>query len=111
MRRMFCLAFAAALAGCQSTAHFESAPAARGVAPGGGTYGGSVEVRSGSGSIAAVLITLGIVSLAVHGEPGSLRMLPWSSTGAPAPMDPDRRVAEQDCTQPVDPAAGNLRCR
>ena len=58
-----------------------------------------------------VITVLGIVSLAVHGEPGSLRMLPWSSTGAPAPMDPDRRVAEQDCTQPVDPAAGNLRCR
>ncbi len=30
--------------------------------------------------------------------------------GAP-PMDPTRRVNVQDCTQPIDPDAGNLLCR
>ena len=25
-------------------------------------------------------------------------------------MDPERRVNEQDCTKPVDPRAGNLKC-
>lgn len=27
------------------------------------------------------------------------------------PLDPQRRVNEQDCTKPVDLTAGNLRCR
>ena len=27
------------------------------------------------------------------------------------PMDPKRRVNEQDCTKPVDIGAGNLRCK
>jgi len=31
-------------------------------------------------------------------------------TGAPAP-DPTRVINAQDCTQPVDPEAGNLMCR
>ena len=29
---------------------------------------------------------------------------------APA-LDPHRKVAEQDCTKPVDPSAGNLKCK
>ena len=27
------------------------------------------------------------------------------------PLDPTRRVNEQDCSKPVDPQAGNLRCK
>lgn len=27
------------------------------------------------------------------------------------PMDPKRRINEQDCTRPVDMSAGNLRCK
>ena len=27
------------------------------------------------------------------------------------PLDPARKIAEQDCSQPVDIALGNLRCR
>jgi len=37
-----------------------------------------------------------------------------ASSPAPAPvpaMAPEREVAEQDCTKPVDLTAGNLRCR
>ena len=26
-------------------------------------------------------------------------------------LDPKRTVSDQDCNKPVDPAAGNLRCR
>ena len=29
----------------------------------------------------------------------------------PPPMDPKRDVNEQDCTKPIDPSAGNLRCK
>ena len=31
--------------------------------------------------------------------------------GPPVKMDPNRKINEQDCTAPIDPAAGNLRCR
>ena len=27
------------------------------------------------------------------------------------PMDPKRKIHEQDCTRPIDPGSGNLRCR
>lgn len=27
------------------------------------------------------------------------------------PLDPQRKVSEQDCTQPVDLTQGNLRCK
>jgi hypothetical protein len=29
----------------------------------------------------------------------------------PAPLDPSRKVSEQDCSKPIDPQAGNLRCK
>ena len=31
--------------------------------------------------------------------------------GPPVKIDPNRRINEQDCSAPIDPAAGNLRCR
>jgi len=27
------------------------------------------------------------------------------------PMDPKRKVSEQDCSKPVNPEAGNLKCK
>ena len=29
----------------------------------------------------------------------------------PGPMDPERKIAEQDCSKPVDLNRGNLRCK
>jgi hypothetical protein len=26
-------------------------------------------------------------------------------------LAPDRRISEQDCTRPIDPTLGNLRCK
>jgi hypothetical protein len=95
----------ALLAGCQSTLNLDTAPASRIVAPGTGTYGGAVEVRSVSGSFVGVAIGLGVFASMVQGD-ASWRRSP------PAEMDPNRQVREVDCTQPVDLAAGgNLRCR
>jgi len=40
------------------------------------------------------------------------RMGPDGKTSVRAPEpDPDRKINIQDCTRPVDPNAGNLRCR
>jgi hypothetical protein len=35
----------------------------------------------------------------------------YSAAGTPAPLDPARAVAEQDCTKPIALDRGNLRCR
>ena len=36
---------------------------------------------------------------------------PWVKSPPPAPMEPGRKVAEQDCTQPIDYTLGNVKCR
>lgn len=41
---------------------------------------------------------------------GGGRMLREDPRRAP-PLDPDRKVSEQDCTKPVDLSIGNLKCK
>lgn len=33
------------------------------------------------------------------------------NTPPPAPMDPTRKVSEQDCSQPIDYTLGNIKCK
>jgi len=33
------------------------------------------------------------------------------NTPPPAPMDPGRKVSEQDCSQPIDFTLGNIKCK
>jgi hypothetical protein len=54
-------------------------------------------------SDAARLIGLGVVAGAIHGYEAERE--------APPELAPDRKVSEQDCTRPIDPTLGNLRCR
>jgi hypothetical protein len=37
----------------------------------------------------------------------------FSATNAPppAPMAPERKVSEQDCTKPIDYTLGNIKCK
>lgn len=44
------------------------------------------------------------------GVPGLLSFGPGPTRPAPE-LTPDRRVAEQDCSRPVDFTLGNLRCK
>ena len=64
--------------------------------------GASASVQTNSGALAAVLIMAVFISAAVDEtlvpEPAAL------------PMDPQRRVVEQDCTRPVDMTI-TLKCR
>jgi hypothetical protein len=39
------------------------------------------------------------------------RQLRHNLISKPAPMDPERKIAEQDCSKPVDLYVGNLRCK
>ncbi|MGQ0651508.1 MAG: hypothetical protein ACT4P4_04425 [Betaproteobacteria bacterium] len=41
----------------------------------------------------------------------SRSLSPWVNTPPPAPMDPDRRVSVQDCSQPIDYTLGNIKCK
>jgi hypothetical protein len=43
------------------------------------------------------------------GQAGGMRQ--QTPRGAVPPLDPSRRVIEQDCTRPFDASAGNLKCR
>jgi hypothetical protein len=44
------------------------------------------------------------------GSVGAGRSLVVDPRHAP-PLDPQRKVSEQDCTKPVDDARGNLKCK
>jgi hypothetical protein len=65
---------------------------------------------SGCGAPVATAVVVGVmVSDGYH----YYRMGPDGKTPmyrAPEP-DPTRKINVQDCTQPVDPSAGNLMCR
>ncbi|HWA38184.1 MAG TPA: hypothetical protein VG873_10000 [Burkholderiales bacterium] len=84
-------------------------------APGTVSQGGSVHARASGG---AALLLLGAVAIAAGDfsedrpspDPRDL-FSPSPSSSRAAPMAPDRRINEQDCTRPVDFTAGNLRCR
>jgi len=63
--------------------------------------------------------SLGASSDSGHGSPGaggtgggysSQGRMQYDSRNAP-PLAEKRKVNEQDCTKPVDPQAGNLRCK
>lgn len=70
----------------------------------------SSQVSVSSGSALGNAIIIGIMlSDGIH----YYRVGPDGRTplfGAP-PLDPARRINVQDCTQPIDPEAGNLYCR
>ena len=64
-------------------------------------------------SVAATLLAAGLLAAAWYGgdgvNPGS-GAYPARSIWTP-PLDQARRVNEQSCTQPIEDAGANLRCR
>jgi hypothetical protein len=59
-----------------------------------------------------LLLVLAAASCATERRDSSYGMSVTSSAaGGPAPLDPARTVAEQDCTKPIALDRGNLRCR
>ena len=58
---------------------------------------------------------LGSVADSGHGSTGgggssNTGRMPRDPRNAP-PLDERRKVSEQDCSKPIDPQAGNLRCK
>lgn len=93
-RHGLALGLALALAGCSTSAVQLSTggPQPSVVAPGGSTLG--------------ALITIGVLSaFAYESQNNGIAPL------APPPLDPERRVLEQDCSKPIADWSANLRCR
>jgi len=42
--------------------------------------------------------------------PSSAASDPSYASSTPPPMDPSRKIAEQDCSQPIELDKGNIRC-
>lgn len=67
---------------------------------------------------AALIVAAATASCATDGgSPGSYGMAgryagnPAAGSAPPPPMDPARKIAEQDCSKPVAVDQGNLRCK
>jgi hypothetical protein len=89
---------ALALAGCANTSwQFSSGGAPQPVPPSGG-----FSVGTTSTNWFATLLTFGLINYAMFGG---------TPFYAAPPMDPERRVAEQDCSKPIEDPSANLRCR
>jgi len=79
--------------------------------------GGSVHVNGGN-ALGAVLLGGMLTAAAVEDfrEPAMYpsvsypSLSEWVWTPPPPAMSPDRSVAEQDCTRPIE-LSGNLRCK
>lgn len=105
--RILVPALALLAAGCHSSMQVNT-PVTPRVAPSPGTsvVGGSIEYSSSGNSLLGILIGLGVVGAAMSEE---FSPLPWRRA-VPA-LDPSRPVQEVDCTKPLPPGGGNLRCR
>ena len=78
----------------------------------------SVTITSGSTSaqpkgglqVQAQLNSPGLAALILVGM--LLSYADWMAPSRQPPLlEPGRHISEQDCTRPIDPTAGNLRCK
>lgn len=94
---------AAALSGCAATTSVSAGGGAAGVAPGGTVSSATVGMHVESASAAGALLGLAIIGGTVYGAARDGARVP--------PLDPDRTVNVQDCSQPIRDWAANLRCK
>ena len=106
-------------AGCTYTrvdANSNSSSRVNSVPPGTSSTSGQVSTHLQGGPAAAALIAIILLGGAIeysredHPMPSPGTLIPLNVAPTPE-LAPERRIAEQDCTRPIDLAAGNLRCR
>ena len=65
--------------------------------------------------VAAAIVLIGCIASCASESPGGYGMPSVMSdsyvTAEPAPMDPSRRIAEQDCSKALEFDRGNLLCK
>jgi len=64
---------------------------------------GGCTIHVETDSRAATVLGLGILAAGIYSTETAEDPTP--------PLAPDRKVSEQDCTRPIDPTLGNLRCK
>ena len=64
---------------------------------------GGCTIHIETDSRAATVLGVGIVAAAIYSAETDREAAPE--------LAPDRKVSEQDCTRPIDPTLGNLRCK
>ena len=93
------LLFALLLAGCAAHTGVSVGPGSSSATP-----GASASIGVHAGPAVGALIGLGFMAAVIRGESD----LP---ARAASELDPSRRIAEQDCSKPIEEPAANLRCR
>ena len=108
MMRGFAVALALLLAGCGGNANVQ--------ANSNGGSGASVNFP-GASRFATLLSAIFLAGVSYESDQEMARTgrMPHAAQrpySAPLPpLDPARRIAEQDCTLPIEDSAANLRCR
>ena len=79
---------------------------------------GQAGLHVDSSSLGAVVVAGMVIAAAVDDAreprpfPSFSTFTDWfRGTPPPAPLAPDRRISEQDCTKPIEALGGNLKCR
>lgn len=74
------------------------------------SYGASVGI-SGSGTATWALIGIGLIAAEIAAQRSAVRVDPPADSGPSGTLDAERRVNEQDCTQPIKDWSANLKCK
>jgi hypothetical protein len=117
--RIIVVVFVAALAaGCSTNVRLGASSG------GGAAFASGTSVTTGpaglhirTDSLAAVVVA-GVLVAATSDEAREARPFPsfsafydWTGSRPAPPLAPDRRVHEQDCSQPLEDPTANLKCR
>jgi len=95
------------VAACSHVNYSSTAATTPGIAV--SSSGGGLHVQGGR-PLVFIILGSALIATGVDGEPRPL-MFSDSMGMRPAPeMSPDREIAEQDCTKPIE-LSGNLKCR
>lgn len=94
------VALLALLAGCSNTAWQLSAGTPH--------VHSNVQVHASSGLAAALGLSI-LAGSVYEVSRGGLSFA--NDTSRPPAMDPNRKISEQDCSQPLDYSLGNIRCK
>jgi hypothetical protein len=85
-------------------------PAVVGAGAAGGGYSGAGGAYGAAGGVVPIL-AIGLFAVLNWGPARTNAGNPHSMTSNSNPMDPERKVSEQDCTKPMVLDGGNLRCK
>jgi hypothetical protein len=119
LRLIACLAACAALAGCNANYAWAYRGGFAGAPPPGatGTASLSYTTTSSSSAAGAMVVAIGLLSVMSYSDSGAYHYVNGNPFAAitpswpPPPLDPERRVNEQDCTKPIEDWSANLRCK